>query len=158
MSLLHCHEYIDCHSPAMWPPGHVNAFNSRNPNLFSLFRLTMDKYIRTNIPSSHQTVYSPRRPIEYIPCTSPRVPLLHRLQYCNIIFAIWHIDRPSAAFILVSTSQYCSLADVLLSTKSDRVTVLILSTTILELLNHVHYVIRRQNVHNRWLSFSHRTD
>ena len=39
-----------------------------------------------------------------------------------------YVDRPSVAVILVSSSQYCSLADVFLSTKSDRITVLPLCT------------------------------
>ena len=89
---------------------------------------TIDEYVCTNIPPSHQSVYSLRRPIEYIPCTYPRVPLLHRLQYCYIIFTMQHVDKPSAAVILVSSSQYCSLADVFLSTKSNRITVLPLCT------------------------------
>ena len=32
---------------------------------------TIDEYVCTNIPPSHQSVYSLRRPIEYIPCTYP---------------------------------------------------------------------------------------
>ena len=55
-SLLHRHEYIDYRLPAMWPPNDVNAFNNRNPNLPSLLRLTIDEYVRTNIPPLHQTV------------------------------------------------------------------------------------------------------
>ena len=41
-----------------------------------------------------------------------------------LLYHICYVERPSAAVILVSSSQYCSLADVLLSTKSDRTTVL----------------------------------
>ena len=118
-------------------------------NLYSLLQLTIDEYVRTNIPPSRHTVYSLRRPIEYIPCTYPRVPLVHRLQYCYIILAMQHVDGPSAAVTLVSSSQYCSPAGVLLSTKSDRITVLPLCTPISVLLNHVRDVIRQQNVHNR---------
>ena len=57
-------------------------------NLYSLLQLTIDEYVRTNIPPSRHTVYSLRRLIEHIPCTYPRVPLVHRLQYCYIIFAM----------------------------------------------------------------------
>ena len=66
-----------------------------------------------------------------------------------ITFATKHVDGSSAAVALVSSSQYCSLADVLLSTKSDRATVQLLCTPNSVLLNHVLDVLRQQNVHNR---------
>ena len=83
-SLLHSHEYLDYRLPAMSPPNDVNAFHNRILNLSSLLRLTMGEYVRTNIQPSRHTVYSLRRPIEFIPFTYPRVPLVHRLRYYNI--------------------------------------------------------------------------
>ena len=67
----------------------------------------------------------------HIPATSSnRVHSVH-LPTCSsptpstvLLYHICYVERPSAAVILVSSSQYCSLADVLLSTKSDRTTVL----------------------------------
>ena len=71
----------------------------------------------------------------HIPATSSnRVHSVH-LPTCSsptpstvLLYHTCYVDRPSAAVILVSSSQYSSLADVLLSTKSDRTTVLPLCT------------------------------